>query len=178
MPDQAERLAGRLEEATAGARAALREVHGATKDLLAAVKVARGALSELAEDKMNAAVAAHMDNLEAIMIKTQAEITDRMDRKYDMLMAVLMGEDPSSRKRGKPTVPELIQRKVEIDARIAQAKAEGRQRAEVRKPELRYRPGNPCAVGRYMTGESIPGPSPRAGTNARAWGSAWSITIP
>jgi hypothetical protein len=100
-------------EALAQLRELVQEAHGVTKDLRLAIKEAKQVNSELPSQ-----VAMHLDRAVATGLKEYTGALDKaiknaeavITRRFDVLGAIFMGEDPESVAEGRESLEDLINR--------------------------------------------------------------------
>lgn len=96
-------------------RAEIREAHEALKDLGAATKEARRLIPELVGERLVAEVSTQL----AAFHETTREAMDasvlKVVKEFDDLAAILKGETSEDRRKGRRSIPELVQMVQAID---------------------------------------------------------------
>lgn len=95
-------------------KALIREAHEATKDLRDAIKAAREYEAKLGKEVVEERVTSELErcltetfaDIEKAVVTTKDEIFDR----FDLLAALMLGDDKKSQRAGLPPVDELIRR--------------------------------------------------------------------
>ena len=99
-----------LKKATADARELLAEVRGVTKDLTKAVKEARLAFAEIAEEKMTEAVRREGAEFSRLMHKHTDESAARIKERFDALARQLLEPRRREKRLGMPNMEEMVMR--------------------------------------------------------------------
>ena len=99
-----------LKKATADARELLAEVRGVTKDLTKAVKEARLAFAEIAEEKMTEAVRREGAEFSRLMRKHTDESEARIKERFDALARQLLEPRRREKRLGMPNMEEMVMR--------------------------------------------------------------------
>lgn len=111
-----------LERETEALRVLVREAHESIKDLRQVQRETAQALTEAREELANlqatyvtqlvqTSMAAYHDRIEAAVV----EGTAAAHRRFDELSAMLLGEDGRTRRRGRPSIPELMEARSVLD---------------------------------------------------------------
>jgi microcompartment protein CcmL/EutN len=82
-----EAVAQRLEEATARAQEVLAETRGTIKDLLAAIKTARGLFKELGQPVMDETIRREMEELQTFVTRHREALAERLTADIKEFMA-------------------------------------------------------------------------------------------
>lgn len=102
-----------LIDALAEMRAVIREAHGVQKDLERTIKEAKalkGAkLNAEVENRINTVITEGARQIAISMKQTTDEATERVNRRFDLLAGILMGEDARTKREGKPSLLELAE---------------------------------------------------------------------
>lgn len=108
---EAEALGTRLIGAIHEARIVTRDLRTATRearDMLASVRAA-------VDDRLNAEVAAGLERYAASLSAAIEKATAAVDRRFEMLTDIMLGEDAKSRRLGLPSIAELLQERQDHD---------------------------------------------------------------
>jgi len=103
-------------------KAATREAHEAIRDLNYAVKRAREVQAELSNevdkaltDGIGKQVQEGLDAYKASLEQAIDTATESIYSRFDAIGDMLLGEDKASKRAGKPSIPELVKQKVQIE---------------------------------------------------------------
>ncbi|NEB00607.1 hypothetical protein [Streptomyces sp. SID13726] len=101
-----------------------REAHGLLKDLHNEIKTARELVPLLTDELFDAEVKKQVDALSKATEDAMRRAVAKVTKSFDDLADTLMGEDRTSRRRGKVPIPDLFKAKAVLDA----ARTEQQQR--------------------------------------------------
>jgi hypothetical protein len=107
MPQQP--TTAELEQLRDQLRAEIREARGTLKDLRHEIKTARELIPLLTDELFAAEVKKQVDRLGKVTDEAMRRSVERVTKTFDTLGELLMGEDRTSRRKGKPSIPELLQ---------------------------------------------------------------------
>ena len=106
----------------------IRQAHEATSDLRAVLreaKTVRDSLPAAAEkavgDQLNAEIKAGLDSFGKALDKAIDTGTDAVFTRFDRIEKLLLGEDPSSVRAGKPSIPEMIETIAAVEGNVPAA---------------------------------------------------------
>lgn len=91
-------------------REEIREARGTLKDLRREIKTARELVPLLTDELLEAEVTKRVDALGRITEKAMADSVARVTKTFDDLADLLTGRQRHQRRRGKPSIPDLITR--------------------------------------------------------------------
>ncbi|MFI6274288.1 hypothetical protein [Streptomyces sp. NPDC050988] len=97
-------------------REEIREARGTLKDLRREIKTARELVPLLTDELFEAEVKKQVDALGTATEAAMDQAVKRVFAKFDQLQAVATGEDRHSRRRGQPSIPDLLRARVGIEA--------------------------------------------------------------
>lgn len=97
-------------------RAEIREAHGVLKDLRGEIRTARELVPLLTDELFAAEVKKQVDALGTATDKAMDAAVEGVFAKFDKLHAHLLGEDKQRRRKGKPSVPDLLKARAIIEA--------------------------------------------------------------
>ncbi|MFE2469761.1 hypothetical protein [Streptomyces mirabilis] len=89
-------------------RELIREAHEVLKDLRAEKRDARELLPLLTDELFGAEVQKQVRAFTDVTKQAMDASVDRVFKKFDELQALLTGEDKQSRRKGKPSIPEML----------------------------------------------------------------------
>lgn len=99
----------------AALKAVTREAHEAIKDLRAVIREANQAKEELLlrltatwEHGVDAVVKQGLESYQATLAKAIEDAQKRVNDRFDRLADLMLGEDPRTRRKGEPSLEELI----------------------------------------------------------------------
>lgn len=107
MPDPSAQDLTQLREQL---RSEIREARGTLKDLRHEIKTARELLPLLTDELFEAEVKKRVDELGRVTEKAMDDSVARVNKKFDELSDILMGQQRHQRRRGEPSIPDLITR--------------------------------------------------------------------
>jgi uncharacterized protein (UPF0335 family) len=113
-------LAERLERVRDELKELLTESRGAAKDLKAEVKRAKEEVLKLAHETVENGVRREFAEFMLMLDQLIVEAQDRVNKRFDTLADILLGEDHSSRQAGKPSLIELAQAKATMETAAAE----------------------------------------------------------
>ncbi|MFD3483799.1 hypothetical protein [Streptomyces sp. NPDC058665] len=90
-------------------RAELREAHETLKDLRRETREARELIPLLTDDLFSAEVKKQVDALGRATEAAMAQSVDRVTQQFDKLADTFMGQSRQQRRKGQPSIPELIE---------------------------------------------------------------------
>lgn len=93
-------------------RELIREAHGATRDLRAAIRDARAVAPAIVSEHLDAEVKRAVDKLGETTEKAMDASVAKVNREFDRLADILMGRTGPDRKRRALQIPEAIERLV------------------------------------------------------------------
>jgi hypothetical protein len=104
------------EEEIAAIKEATRVAHEAIKDLKGLIKEAKQIsehisvqMHEEVDEKLQAEVKVGLEQLSVAFKAATEEATNKVFKRFDDLADLLLGEDWRSKKKGKPSIPDLIE---------------------------------------------------------------------
>lgn len=118
----------KLNEATAQAKEASRELHGLLKDCKEARKDAQAivvGMRAYITDVIEREVKEGLEGFNTVVLDHIDKATQAIYKRFDGLTDTLLGTDKKSRKKGEPSIPELI----EVAARMVEERIE-KEKAE------------------------------------------------
>lgn len=96
-------------------RELIREAHAAIKDLHRAINEAHAAMADMpthirkhVDETIGEQVAAGLEGYKTSLNAAIDAAGARVDRRFDTLTALMLGEDPENRRRGRPSIPQII----------------------------------------------------------------------
>lgn len=108
------------EEEIADLRAATREAHEAIKGLKEWIKEARKVIPEIettarkhVDEHLAPVVKSETEKLTAAIDRAIIEADERVNRRFDQLTDILLGEDKRAKRTGKRSIPDLAKETVE-----------------------------------------------------------------
>lgn len=109
-----------LEPEAAALRSLIYSAHTATKDLRAALREAQELLGKTIEKAMeeviDETIVKGLDAYADTIRRAQAEAVDRVFREFDKLADELLGTSTKHRKRGEPSMGDLVEAKRQAEA--------------------------------------------------------------
>ncbi|WP_333771001.1 hypothetical protein [Streptomyces sp. IBSBF 2435] len=108
--------AGDLEQLRDQLRAEIREARETLKDLRREIRDARTLVPLLTDELFEAEVKKQVGELGRVTEKAMDDAVARVFAKFDKVQALLMGEDPHSRRRGRPSIPDLLAGARQVDS--------------------------------------------------------------
>lgn len=99
----------RLIAALAEARQVIREAHEATKDLKHWINEARTITAERVTNEIDRQLLPKVVDMQATIERAMRTCVERVDKSFTEMSATLLGQDRTARKKGKPSIPELVQ---------------------------------------------------------------------
>jgi hypothetical protein len=97
-----------LEQIRDQLRAEIREARETLADLRREIKDAKVLVPLLTDELFEAEVRKHVDQLSDATKLAMDQATTRVMASFERLQATLMGEDRHSRRKGRPSIPELL----------------------------------------------------------------------
>ncbi|MEV0441840.1 hypothetical protein AB0I84_06015 [Streptomyces spectabilis] len=89
-------------------RAEIREARETLKDLRREIKDARTLIPLLTDELFKAEVKKQVDALGTSTVTAMDAAVERVNAKFDGLYDLLTGQDRHSRRKGRPSIPELL----------------------------------------------------------------------
>ncbi|MET7982540.1 hypothetical protein [Streptomyces sp. NPDC005281] len=89
-------------------RELIREAHGVLKDIRREKREARELLPLLTDELFSDEVKKQLAALNKVTKQAMDDAVARVFKKFDELGAIVMGEDRISRRKGKPSIPSLV----------------------------------------------------------------------
>jgi LPS O-antigen subunit length determinant protein (WzzB/FepE family) len=112
------RMMTATEDEITALREATREAHAALKDLKGAIKEGRelvAAIDKMAqiavEDRLKPVVEKGLEDFGKNLRQAIDVATDSVYERFDKIADLLTGEDKTSKRRGQPSIPELVERR-------------------------------------------------------------------
>lgn len=113
-------MSKQLEDEVAALKAATREAHETIQGLREACKEAEGWFVKLkgiarteVDDVLKPVVEEKVEELGVATKEAISQAVDRVNTQFDELASILLGEDKKSVRTGKPSLKQIIERKVE-----------------------------------------------------------------
>ena len=100
-----------LRQATREAHEVLKDLRRAVRDGQQLVKSIEAAARVAVESRMEPVVKQSLKEFGQALDKAIEDSTEAVFRRFDRITELLMGEDRASQRQGKPTIPELIERR-------------------------------------------------------------------
>lgn len=124
---RAEEAIEKLTEATRAAHEVLAEFKEVNKEARAIKKEVEDIIEHRFDEKVEAQVADSMAKLEDATKQAMSDATDKVISEFDKLSDILMGRDRESKRKGRKSLPEMIEDK---------SKHEGRALVDLSIPDL------------------------------------------
>lgn len=93
----------------------IREARETLKDLRYEIKTARELIPLLTDELFEAEVKKHVDALGKETQKAMDATAQKITREFDQLADMLMGRTPTDRRRGHPSIPELVEQQERLE---------------------------------------------------------------
>lgn len=111
-----QKLRGQLQEE-------IREARGILKDLRYEIKTARELVPLLTDELFHAEVKKHVEALGKVTDEAMQRSVEKVIKSFDKLRDTLMGQDRTSVRKGRPSIPTLLENPMVI-ARVQRARGQ------------------------------------------------------
>ena len=109
--EEAERLGTRLIEAIHEARVVTKDLRSAIAEARTVQRELQGQVAEIVDKEISTEVAKGLDEYKESLTKAIEKAEASVQKRFDDLADILLGEDAKTKRQGKASIPELARQK-------------------------------------------------------------------